>query len=357
MNKLTTILSAIFLMLFFAGCKEEKAPEKEVVRPVKVMKVSYFQDDLGKGYPAVTKADKEAEISFRVGNAPIIKSNIIEGNKVEKGGLIAAIDPTDFEIAVQSAKARYNQAKAESDRYERLWKKGSVSKNDYERKYANFKEAQSAYEKAKNNLAYTKVYAPFTGYYGPKLADIGDVIKPYQPITKLFDLSRIEVETTIPEQLAVNFRYFDKYQVIFDVYPEKVFSATLKEMEKTPTPEGFKLHLYLDHKNTPQSEYKISAGMSCRVNIIMGKGAGEGNDIIVPTAAVVESDTESVPSVWVVTKDYTVKRQHVSLDGFSGRDHIKIKSGLKPGQTIVVAGAKRLVEGQKVSILDQKNFH
>ena len=64
MNKLTTILSAIFLMLFFAGCKEEKAPEKEVVRPVKVMKVSYFQDDLGKGYPAVTKADKEAEISF-----------------------------------------------------------------------------------------------------------------------------------------------------------------------------------------------------------------------------------------------------------------------------------------------------
>jgi RND family efflux transporter MFP subunit len=358
MNRFTTILSAIFLMLVFTtGCKEEKAPEKEVIRPVKVMKVSYFSDDLGKGYPAVTKADKETEISFRVGNAPIIKSNIIEGNKVTKGSLIAAIDPSDYEIALNSAKARYNQAKAEAERYERLWKKGSVSKSDYERKFASFKEAQSAYEKAKNNLKYTKVYAPFTGYYGPKLADIGDVIKPYQPITKLFDLSRIEVETTIPEQLAVNFRYFDKYKVVFDVYPDKVFDAVLKEMEKTPTPEGFKLHLYLKHENNAKSRYKISAGMSCRVNIIMGKEAGKGNDIIIPVAAVVESDTESVPSVWVVTKDLVVKREHVSLDGFSGRDYIKIKSGLKPGQTIVVAGAKRLVEGQKVTILDQKNFH
>ena len=97
--------------------------------------------------------------------------------------------------------------------------------------------------------------------------------------------------------------------------------------------------------------------MSCRVNIILKKDGETGKEIIVPTAAVFEGETDKVPSVWIVTKNLTVKKQHVALDGFAGRDHIKIKSGLKPGQTIVVAGAKRLVEGQKVKILDQKSFH
>ncbi len=356
MNRLTTFLASALLILFFTSCKEEEPPKKEVVRPVKTMKVSYLVNDLGKGYPATTKASKEADISFRVGGAPIIVNNVIEGKQVKKGELVAAIDPTDFEIALQSAKARYDQAKAEAERYERLWKKGSVSKNDYERKYALFKEAESAYKQAQNNLKYTKVYAPFTGFYGPKLADIGDVVRADQPITKIYDLSKIEVETTIPEQLAVNFKYFDKYEVIFDTYPDTVFSATLKNMEKTPTPEGFKLHLYLNHDNL-KSNIKISAGMSCRVNIILKKDGETGKEIIVPTAAVFEGETDKVPSVWIVTKNLTVKKQHVALDGFAGRDHIKIKSGLKPGQTIVVAGAKRLVEGQKVKILDQKSFH
>ncbi len=357
MNKLTTLLVSALLILFITGCKEEEPPKKELIRPVKTMKVTYFVDELGKGYPAITKANKETDISFRVGDAPIIESNIIEGKKVTKGSLIAAIDPTNYEIALQSAKARYNQAKAESERYERLWKKGSVSKNDYERKYAAFKEAEAAYELAKNNLSYTKVYAPYTGYYGPKLVDIGDVVKAHQPITILYDLTKIEVLTTIPEQLAVDLRYFDKFQVIFDTYPDTVFSATLKEMEKTPTPEGFKLHLYLNHVNSPKNPIKISAGMSCRVNIILKKDNQMAKYFNVPTSAVVEGETDNKPSVWVVTKNMTVKRQYVTLGGFAGRDYIRIKSGLKPDETIVVAGAKRLIEGQKVKILNQKDFH
>jgi RND family efflux transporter MFP subunit len=355
MKRLSTLLVTTLIILFFTGCKEEEVQKKEVIRPVKVMKVAYYTNEAGQGYPGTTKAAKEADIAFRVGGAPIIVNNVVEGKKVNKGDLIAAIDPSDFKIKVQSAQARYNQAKAESERYQRLWKKGAVSKNDYERKYAIYKEAESAYKEAQNNLKYTKVYAPFTGYYGPKLADIGDIVAANQPITKVYDLSKIEVITTIPEQLAVNFKNFEEYQIIFDTYPDTVFSATLKEMEKTPTPEGFKLHLYLNYKTTRTSTKKISAGMSCRVNIILKNGSSE--DIIVPTSAVFEGDTDKTPSVWIITNSMTVKKQHVKLDGFAGRDYIKIKSGLKPSQTIVVAGAKRLVEGQKVTILNQKDFH
>jgi len=272
--------------------------------------------------------------------------------------LVAAIDPSDFQIAVQSAQARYNQTKAEADRYERLWKKGSVAKNDYDRKFANFKQTEAKLNEVKNYLAYTKVYAPFTGYYGPKLAELGDIVNPNQPITKLYDLSGIEIVTTIPEQLAVKFKQFNKYEVTFETYPNHVFTADLKNMEKTPGPEGFKLHLFLNHKSNPNDPIspKISAGMSCRVSIILNN-SNKTDAVIIPVGAVFEGQTDSTPSVWTVNKDLTVKKQHVVLDGFSGSDYVKIKSGLKSGQQIVAAGAKRLVEGQKVKILDQKNFN
>ncbi len=360
MKKLSYLLTLV-VFIFFAGCSSEEPPKKEIIRPVKAMVVGSVVDLAGQGFPATTKATQQSDISFRVGG-PLIKTNVVEGAKVTKGELIAEIDPRDYRIAEQSAKARYVQAKAEAERYKRLWKKGAVAKNDYDRKHAVYLEAKAAWEDAVNNLKDTKLYAPFTGYYGPKLVDVGADVKPYQPITTLSNLAVIEVATTIPEQLAVEFRNFDSYTVIFDTYPDKVFKATLKEMGKVPTAEGFPLRLFLDHVNDPnnQKQAKISAGMSCKVNIKLKNTTNDDNRMVIPFAAVFEGQTDKTPSVWILEGDgevKTVKKQHVKLDGFVGKHDVKITSGLKAGQQIVVAGAKRLIEGQKVKILDQKAFN
>ncbi|NOX86777.1 MAG: efflux RND transporter periplasmic adaptor subunit [Chlorobi bacterium] len=361
MKKLAYLVYISAFLAFITGCGSEEAPQKEIIRPVKTMIVGSIVDLAGQGYPATTKASQESEISFRVGG-PIIRMNVIEGAKVKKGDLVAEIDARDYIIAEQSAKARYEQTKAEAERYKRLWKKGSVAKNDYDRKYANYLQAKAKWEEAENNLKDTKLYAPFSGYYGPKLADVGTEVKTKQPITTISDLDRIEVVTTIPEKLAVNFKNFDSYEVAFDAYPGHVFKATLKEMGKVPTPEGYTLTLYLKHKNNPNdlNQPKITAGMSCRVNIKFKSSSDELKQLAVPTAAVFEGDTDNTPSVWILEGSgevRTVKKQHVKLGGFAGKDYLKIVSGLKPGQQIVAAGSKRLVEGQKVKILDQKAFH
>lgn len=361
MKNLTYLLSVVVFLMFFTGCGSEEAPKKEIIRPVKSMLVGSAADLAGQGFPATTKASQESEISFRVGG-PLIKTNVVEGAKVTKGSVIAEIDPRDYRIAEQSARARYEQTKAEADRYMRLWKKGSVAKNDYDRKKAAYLEAKAAWEDAVNYLKDTKLRAPFTGFYGAKLVDVGQDVRSKQPITTLSNLSVIEVATTIPEQLAVKFRNFDSYDVVFDTYPDHTFKATLKEMGKVPTPEGFPLRLYLEHKNDPNNtkQPKVSAGMSCRVNIKLKNLKQDDMQMVIPLAAVIEGETDKTPSVWILegTGDsYTVKKQHINLDGFAGKDKVKVKDGLKAGEQIVVAGAKRLVEGQKVKILDQKAFN
>jgi len=360
MKNLSYLLSIAAFILFMTSCGEEEAPKKEIIRPVKAMMVGGIADLAGRGYPATTKASQESELSFRV-SGQLTKVNVVEGAKVNKGDIVAEIDPTDYRLAEQSARARYDQTKAEADRYKRLWEKGSVAKNDYERKRANYLQAKAQWEEAANNLKYTKLRAPFTGVYGAKLADVGQEVQAKQPVTTLSDLSAIEVATTIPEQLAVQYRNFDSYEVVFDTYPDKTFTATLKEMGKVPTAEGFPLRLYLEHKNNPndQKQAKITAGMSCRVFIKLKNIDATQSQITVPLAAVIEGEADNHPSVWVLvgTDTLTVKKQAVQLDGFAGKDLVKIKSGLEAGQQIVIAGAKRLVEGQKVKILDQKAFN
>jgi RND family efflux transporter MFP subunit len=352
MIRKSTLILTLLILFIFSSCGSKEKEVKEHIRPVKSMIIGDMGDASGKGFPGVTKETQESEMSFRIGG-PIVKYNVIEGGSIKKGALIAEIDPRDYRIAVQSTKARHDQTKAESDRFYRLWQKGSVSKNVYERRFANYLEAEAAWKDALNALKDTKLYAPYSGFYGPKLADLGEEVRPKQAITTLVDLSVIEVNTTIPEQLAIQFMNFESFEVVIESYPDRVFNATLKELEKKPTPEGFPLHLILDHVNSLTSEYKVPAGMSCRVNINLKSTKELGDRIVVPVTAVFEDNAEDQPVVWIINPEtLTVSKTNVVIGELVGNDAIQIVDGLSNGQQIVVAGVHRLTENDKVNILD-----
>jgi len=354
MIRTITFVTTIATVLLFSGCGSGEEKTKERIRPVKSLTIGDVGDPTGKGFPGVTKETQESEMSFRVGG-PIVKLNVVEGARVKKGALIAEIDSRDYRVTVQSTEARYNQTKAESDRFYRLWQKGSVAKNDYERRFANYLEAEAAWDDAKNALKDTKLYAPYTGFFGPKRANLGEEVRPKQAITTLVDLSVIEVNTTIPEQLAVQFLNFDKYEVNIETYPDMVFSASLKELEKKPTAEGYPLHLFLDHVNNPkdQNQVKVSAGMSCRVNIILKQTQDDEGKVIIPITAVFEGDSDDNMAVWIINpENNTVSKQNVVVGDLVGNDNIHVVKGLSLGQQIVVAGVQRLTEGDKVKVLE-----
>jgi RND family efflux transporter MFP subunit len=353
MTRIAHFIALIAIVIFFYACGSGEEQRKEKVRPVKSMIIGNVYDATGKGFPGVTKESQESELSIRVGG-PIIKLNVIEGASVKKGALVAEVDPRDYKVKVQSTEARYNQAKAESDRYYRLWQKGSVAKNDYERKFANYQEAEAAWNDAKNALKDTKLYSPYDGFFGPKLAELGEEVNPNEPITTVVDLSVIEVNSIIPEQLAVQLLNFNSYEVVLETYPDVVFTATFKELEKKPTAEGFPLHLFLDHANIEgdSKQPKVAAGMSCRVNIQLKKVEGSDSRIIIPVSAVFEADLDDKPAVWIINSDNTVTKQIIVVGNFTGTDALEITEGLSIGQHIVIAGVHRLTEGDKVKTLN-----
>jgi len=356
MKRKITFIVTIASIFLFSSCGSEEKEVKKSIRPVKALTIGDFNDPTGKGYPGSTKENQETNLSFRIGG-PIIKYNVVEGARIKKGALIAKIDPRDYKISVQSTKARYDQTKAESDRFYRLWKKGSVSKNAYDRRYADYLEAEAAWQDANNALNDTKLYAPYTGFFGPKMIDIGDNVRQKETIATLVDLSVLEVITTIPEQLAIQLLNFDSYEVRLETYPDIVFKATLKELEKKPTAEGFPLHLYLDHTNQQnnKTQVKVAAGMSCRVNIILKNAVDIESRIIIPITAIFEGHLDKSTMVWVISPDNTVKKQSVVTGDLVGHDGIQITKGLSVNNQIVIAGVHRLIEGDEVNNIDILN--
>jgi multidrug efflux system membrane fusion protein len=105
-------LMALFI-LFLSACskEEEQAPPNKVVRPVKMMTVTSYQEAAKRSFPGKVRASKRVDLAFQV-NGPLIELPVEEGQRVKEGDLLARIDPRDFEVNLRNAEGRLENAKA-----------------------------------------------------------------------------------------------------------------------------------------------------------------------------------------------------------------------------------------------------
>ena len=106
--------AALIIILFFtgAGCRQaEDAVQKPAVRPVKVITVSETLHDNRISLPGKTRAGQRVDLSFKV-SGPLMELLVEEGRQVEKGQLIARIDPRDFENHLNGIKSGLSEARA-----------------------------------------------------------------------------------------------------------------------------------------------------------------------------------------------------------------------------------------------------
>ena len=109
------------------------------------------------------EAVEYVKLAFRV-NGQIIQLPVIEGQKVKKGQLIAAIDPRDIALQYAATKSAYETASAQVERNKRLLSRQAISVQEYEISLANFQKAKSRVTNTSaNNMRDTKLTAPFDG--------------------------------------------------------------------------------------------------------------------------------------------------------------------------------------------------
>lgn len=348
-----TLLGAMVFLV--SGCKKEEQVEPApVIRPVKTMVVGGFAGER-RTFPGTVQAAQRVELSFRVGG-PLIALPVNEGEIVRKGQVVARIDPRDYQIALDKAKAEFTKADSDLKRYQLLYEKESVPLADLELRQAQRDVAKAQLDDAQANLQDTYLRAPFSGEIGEKYVDNRETVSPQQKILSLHDVSGVEIVVNLPESGRAKFDPTMKARISarFDFAPDREFPLTLKELAASADP---RTQTYRATLSMEQPEgVNIQPGMTAQVY-----GEVSGEDIpadqqpefsVIPANAVFSAD-DGTQCVWIVDSDMTIHRRKVKVGEVTGDSSIKILEGIQSGERIAVAAVNQLQEGQKIRLLEE----
>jgi len=356
------LLICLLILLTSCGKKEEKP---ESIRPVRALQIVAEETVQTRVFPGRTRAVNRVNLSFRV-EGPMIERPAFVGERVNKGQLLAKIDPRDYEVNLQIVKGKLERAEAQlrfAERdYERamnIWKKdpGAISQSLLDQKKETVNELkgqlvslQGDVDAAQDQLSYTDLVSPFDGMIVATYVERFEYVNAKQSILRLLDTSRVEMVIDVPESQITEIKDVKEIKVILDSLPGREFDARIKEIgtEASATTRTFPVTLVIDQPE----DATVLAGMAGYA-MLFGQETPDFSEKghLVPTTSIISDVDKKITYVWLINPD-TMKAylQPVQKGKLTERGVI-ITGGLKDGEWVVTSGANLLREGQVVRIL------
>ena len=208
------ILAALILL---TACGQKKEDSVTTVRPVKTARVE-SRSEIRKDFSGIVEAVDYVKLAFRV-SGQIINLPVVEGQRVKKGQLIAAIDPRDLALQYAADKSAYETAAAQVERNKRLLARQAISVQEYEISVSTFQQKKSAYELSSNNMRDTRLTAPFDGSIEKRLVENYQRVNSGEGIVQLVNTKKLRIKFTIPDAYLYLLRSKDqRFRVEFDTY-------------------------------------------------------------------------------------------------------------------------------------------
>ena len=294
----------------------------------------------------------------------IEKIGFVEGQVVKPGDLIAQVDPRPYQAALDEAQAilkldQAHLANAEENlkRYQTLVKQDSIAQMQVDNEAAKVLQLKATIAQenatifnAQTQLGYTTITSPIAGVTGIRKVDIGNIIQPtgaggdttpivtvtqIQPISIIFTLAQKDFETVrkaMKDGALTTVAYSQDDTTKLDEGSLLLVNNTMLQSSGTMQLKA----------NFPNKNETLWPGQFVNVRLNV---AVRHNAITVPITALQQGQNSQF--VFLVQPDGKVEERPVAeeqtLDG-----RALISSGLKAGDTVVVAGQYRLSDGAQV---------
>ncbi len=176
------------------------AGQAEPIPSVKVVRAELAAPYRTRSFFGVVRARETVDLSFEVGGAMDVLT-AIEGDRVERGRLLAQLDQARFERAVERAEVTLRQATRDYQRAAALMQRSAASRARYEDAETVRDLASVALREARDDLEDATILAPFDGLVAERLTPNFTNVEPGHPILRLHDMSEVRVELELPERL------------------------------------------------------------------------------------------------------------------------------------------------------------
>ncbi|WP_162846183.1 efflux RND transporter periplasmic adaptor subunit [Seongchinamella sediminis] len=312
----------------------------EAPTPVKVLRFAPASADEVPRFPGKVAAGDSALLAFRVGGQ-IADLQVRMGDRVQQGALLAALDPTDYQLQLDAREAEYQLAKLEAERADTLYQQRLISEDAYDTARAALATSEARLEQAREQLSFCQLRAPFAGAIAFTYAMPQEVVGPQQPILNLQDISTLEVRFNLPPryQPLLHTGQAAKFSVSFELMPGLVVAARYKESDRQPDPDTNSYPVTLAIASPGQ----LSARPGMPVTVSLYHPSLMSSAWRLPAEAFIVR-REGGGSVWRIDPDtMTVQRTELVLSADGA-----LIAGLARGDLVIAAGVDRLREGQRV---------
>jgi RND family efflux transporter MFP subunit len=285
------------------------------------------------------------------------------GAHVVKGDVIAQIDETQLNIELREVKANVLNSEArlrfltnEVDRRKQLFNQKLLSQTELDESISerdiaqgNLSVTKARLDKTVQNLAYTKLKAPFSGIVTERIANLGEYVEMGSAIIRLVEIDNSEASVFAP---------IIAYQFLKDTKQLAVESglgvgyASIKAIVPVANIRSHLMEVRLD-----MSTFDWPIGLSFKAYV--ANGPSEMLLAVPRDALVLRRDGASIFRVNKSAEAATAQKIEVTIGagmgGFVAVNSLDHDKNIKAGDLIIIRGAERLKDGQSVAIKNNNN--
>lgn len=348
-SAITTVMLSTLLLSACGGdsATQNSSPDKEIIRPAKLLKIGEITHNNLLNYPAVIEVSQSSQLAFQV-SGKVEKLLVRDSDDVNKGDVIAQIDKRDYQSKLNVSKAQFENSAAEYERAKQLIGTNVISRSELAKKKTDFEVTKSQLVSAQKALDDTTLRAPFTGNIANVLIEPQETVQAGATVVTILSLAKLEAKINIPSNIVLrapkNPSQEPRAYIVLDAEPNLKIDATFKELnlEADLNSQTYQVVFGFDAINN----LNILPGMSATLWLEPPTNAKPSSAIEVPLTAI--GSNGDATYVWVVDeKTMQVSKRDVVLKPGVG-ESLEVISGLTTNETIVAAGISALANGNTV---------
>ena len=337
--------------------------------PMSIVPETVGKGDVGVNINALGTVASLATVTVRTQiSGYLMKIDFTEGAEVQKGDLLAEIDPRPYEATLAQAKgqlardeAMLKGAQVDLTRYQGLAAQNAVPHQTLDTQIALVAQDQGTVEadkasvkSAEVNLAYCRIVSPLDGRVGLRQVDQGNYVTPGDTngLVVITQLEPISVLFTVPEDYL---QAIAKRVQAGAVLPataldrtgsSKIADGSLQTFDSQidPTTGTIKLRALF-----PNTDRLLYPNQFVNIRLLLDTR----KDVTTMSTAGIQRGSPGT-FVYIINADSTVSVRPVKL-GVTDGERVEVLSGLAPGERIVIDGADKLRDGAKIIVRSENN--
>jgi RND family efflux transporter MFP subunit len=350
-----------------SGCSSEREPAPtapETVRNISVLPVQRADSpDLLEAVGTIRAAETSQLASQTTGN--IVEIRVHEGDRVQRGQVLAILDDTQLQAAVDRSAAAESAAQQEvaaSDselvlaqstlaRYQTLYDKKSVSPQEFDEIRARYQaafahrdmaragqaQAKAALAQARTSFSHTRILAPFDGLITEKKADPGMLASPGLPLFTIEGLGHYRLEATVNESDLRYVRIGEQVPVAVDALENAQQRGRVVQI--VPAADSASRSFLV------KIEVPANAGLRSGLFGRAQFSRGQRSSLLIPQTAVVERG--QLQGVYVLDQNRIASLRYLSL-GKSAGPSVEVLAGLQEGERLVAKPGDLDLNGKRI---------